>query len=384
MTANRNTIWALGLMLCAWAAGKSTLEASSIDSNNSISNAGFGASGKTGSDTLGNSTSTSGCNAGCDASCATNGTNSGRLGDEPMLKDCLPSFQELCEIGAGCSVKAEASALYMHRSAPGSREVLLNAAGGDAFDATYLQFPFEVGPRVSLTVLDCEGWGCELNYFGIDGWSASGDVPTGGTLIVDNVTANQVSLTDAHFDSIARFYSSEFNFRRPLFGDLSLLAGFRWLDMTDQYMATGTDTSANTVSETIVTHNHMFGSQIGVDGTLPQIADCWRIRGFVKVGTLLNFARQTTALSDPDPPGSNIASGTNTRAAYFGEAGLVAYYQITKHLSASGGYQVMFVGNVAQPVNQLAVTNLTTSSASVDTSSGLFYHGATAGLELTW
>ena len=44
----------------------------------------------------------------------------------------------------------------------------------------------------------------------------------------------------------------------------------------------------------------------------------------------------------------------------------------------------MFADGVAQPVNQIAVTNLVTTSASLDRSSGLFYHGATAGLEVTW
>ena len=44
----------------------------------------------------------------------------------------------------------------------------------------------------------------------------------------------------------------------------------------------------------------------------------------------------------------------------------------------------MFVNGVAQPVNQLSGTNLANSTATVDASAGLFYHGATAGLELTW
>ena len=55
--------------------------------------------------------------------------------------------------------------------------------------------------------------------------------------MVDSV--NQVSLTDAHFESIARLYSTEVNFRKPLFGNLSVLAGFRWLEMTDKYLADG-------------------------------------------------------------------------------------------------------------------------------------------------
>ena len=45
----------------------------------------------------------------------------------------------------------------------------------------------------SLTVLDCEGWGFESNFFFIDGWLATSDIPNGslpggtGNLVVDSV-----------------------------------------------------------------------------------------------------------------------------------------------------------------------------------------------------
>ncbi len=237
--------------------------------------------------------------------------------------------------------------------------------------------------------LDCEGWGFEFNYFGVDGWSASSDIPArslpnGGDLTVDSLT--HVTVSDAHFDSIAQLYSGEINFRRPLFGNISVLTGFRWLEMTDKYFAEGNTTTGYTVSESILTHNHLYGSQIGLDGTLAQQADRWRIRGFVKAGLFLNNADQATSLADADPtgPGSHAVNNNNVGAAFFGETGLVGYLQITKHLSASGGYEVMFVNNVAQPVNQLAGTNLANSTATVDASSGLFYQGASAGLEWTW
>ena len=138
------------------------------------------------------------------------------------------------------------------------------------------------------------------------------------------------------------------------------------------------------MSETILTHNHLYGFQIGADGTLAQEADRWRISGFVKGGIFLNNADQATSLSDPGGLGSLAVNNNNVGAAFFGETGIVGYFQITKHLSASGGYQVMFVNGVAQPVNQLAGTNLANSTATVDASSGLFYHGASAGLEVTW
>jgi hypothetical protein len=237
--------------------------------------------------------------------------------------------------------------------------------------------------------LDCEGWGFEVNYFGVDGWSAVQNIPNislpsgSANLAVDSV--EQLNLTTAHFESIARLYSTEVNFRKPLFGDISFLAGFRWVEATDRYFASGTSsTTLNTSSETILTHNHMYGFQLGADGILAKQANCWKITGFVKDGIFLNNADQGTTLSDPGGLGVQAANNTNNVAAFFGEAGLAGFVQLTKHLSASAGYQVIFINNVAQPVNQLAGMNLANSSAVVDTSAGLFYHGATVGMEVTW
>ncbi len=382
MTASRNTILAFGLMLLALTAGKSTLGAESPP---------VGCGGSSCEATCGASCN-SACNVAPDAGCDATGFSwSNCVENEPWFRAGEQRFQDLCETCGGCTWKADASVLLLHRSTPGTRTVLYDpTTGADLYDASRLEFPYAAGPRVSLTALDCEGWGFELNYFGVDGWSATTDIPNVSLpsgkayLVLDSVT--EVPVTSAHFESIARLYSTESNFRKPLFGNISFLAGFRWLELTDQYLARGVSAvTKNTLSETILTHNHLYGLQVGADGIVAQQADRWRINGFVKGGIFLNSADQATSLSDP-ADGISFAVNTNNQdsAAFFGETGIVGYLQITKHLSASGGYQVMFANNVAQPVNQLAGTNLVKGTATVDVSSGLFYQGATAGLEVTW
>ena len=401
MTAIRNTTWAFGLMLLALASGKAALGASASGCGGSSCDATCSPSGNASCDTPCNAPGESACraapDAGCGAACtagnphsAADGLRFAQLEDDPVLEECRQFFKDFCETCAGCSWKADASALFLHRSTPGSRTVLLDpTTGADLYDANRQEFPYAAGPRVSLTVLDCEGWGLELNYFGVDGWSTTSNVPRGGDLLVDNSPISPISplpLSSAQFASIARFYSTEVNFRRPLFGNFSALAGFRWLEMTDQYSASGVSTTGYAVSETILTHNHLYGFQIGADGTLYQEPDRWRITGFVKGGIFLNNAEQATSLSDPDPrgPGSSAVNTSLDAAAFFGETGIVGYFQITKHLSVRSGYEVMFVNNVAQPVNQIPNTNLASRTATVDTSAGLFYQGASAGLEVTW
>jgi hypothetical protein len=378
MTSCRNTLLVLGTLILALAGGPA-----------------LGAT-------------TNDCGPGCEATCDTNGcatcgnpdaacTQDGGCDgcrrwwrDEPFFQECRGYCNDFCDICRGCTFKADADVLIMQRSTPGSRTVLTDATtNADLFGGSNLFFPVAAGPRVSLMALDCEGWGFEVNYFGIDGWSAVNDVsatalPNGGNLAVDS--AEQVFLTTAHFESTARLYSTELNFRKPLICDISLLAGFRWADLTDRYFASGINQDNLTSSETITTRNHMFGFQMGADGILWKQADCWKITGFVKGGIFCNNAHQGTTLSDPGPNGlgDQAASNSNNVAAFFGEAGIKGYIQFTKHLSASGGYQVIFINNVAQPINQLGGTDLANSAGVVDTSAGLFYHGATVGLEVTW
>ncbi len=384
MTA-RKTILALGLMWIASAAGNSALAAPA---------AGGGPCGEA---TCGGSANCdAGCatcgNATCDATC--NGTDGFWLPcmqNDPVaceFRDCLKDFCDACR---DCTWKADVSFFNVHRSAPGTQSVLFNPAdGASLFDASRLLFGFASGPRVSVTALDCEGWGLEVNYFGIDGWSATHNIPAaslpgGGpaNILVDSVT--QLSLNDAQFQALSRLYSIEVNFRKPLCGNLSFLAGFRWLEMTDQYNVAGTSaTTANIMSESVLTHNHMYGFQVGADGTMAREEGRWRIGGFIKGGIFLDSADQATALNDPGGLGAFAVNNNHLGAAFFGETGVLGYFEITKHVAATGGYQVMFIDSVAQPANQLTQTNLANATANVDMTSGLFYHGAAMGLEVTW
>ena len=70
--------------------------------------------------------------------------------------------------------------------------------------------------------------------------------------------------------------------------------------------------------------------------------------------------------------------------AFIGEAGLNGYVQIDKHVSCSFGYQVMYLNNVAQPVNQIAQSDLIAAEHKSMSSSGVFYHGGNLGIELSW
>src|SRR5208337_3567084 len=121
MTTSRNTIWALGLILLVLATGQTVLGASTVGCEGASCDASCGTppNGNTG------------CNAGCDVGCDAGSkpvnraacANAWSPDDEPLFRIGRQCFQDLCETCDGCTWKADASVLVMHRSTPGTRAV---------------------------------------------------------------------------------------------------------------------------------------------------------------------------------------------------------------------------------------------------------------------
>jgi hypothetical protein len=331
-----------------------------------------------------------GCQANCDATCcADDQGNDGKWFEGLFTRICCQQeYRDLCERWAGCTLKVDASALFLHRANPSS-VVLLTAPfdGSTLLNASDLEFPYRVGSRLSLVTTDCAGLGLELNYFSIDGWSArsaGGESLPFGTLTVDEFV--HYPFDHSHFELSSMLYSSEINLRRQLFGGLDALCGFRWIDMLDRYSVQGFSIQSGNVpmGELIETRNHIFGGQIGLDGGLGPDDGKWRIGTFIKAGVGLNNANATTSLYDPGRLGELAAAATQCHGAFFGEAGLTGYFQISKHVAASIGYQVMYINNIAEPANQLAQTDLVAGTSQVNLDSGIFYHGANLGIDVNW
>ena len=168
---------------------------------------------------------------------------------------------------------ATADALFLHRSATRGPQLLSDPQSGNSLlDSSGLGFSYEAGPRLSLIRHGC-AWDFELNYFSIDGWQADADFPNSalpsgvGSLALDKVIPFPV--TAAAFEDKTRLYSTEFNLRRPVNDWLTVLAGFRWVELEDGYLAQGTGATLSTpFSETIRVHNHLFGFQVGTDAIL--------------------------------------------------------------------------------------------------------------------
>jgi hypothetical protein len=128
----------------------------------------------------------------------------------------------------------------------------------------------------------------------------------------------------------------------------------------------------------------LYGFQIGGSLVLWQPAKRLSIEGSGKAGLFDNFARHRFAVETP--PGTPVAGEFNNHTdatAFTGEVGLLAAFHITDHFSVHAGYQFLWISGVALASEQIAVSNFTTGSG-IRTSGSTYFHGANAGLTLTW
>jgi hypothetical protein len=300
--------------------------------------------------------------------------------------------------------------MILRRSPSKSQQLLYDSLNQTSLlNASDMEFPIIAGVRVGVIGHCMWGYDVEANFFGIQGWSATNDFPSASLpagfalLSVDQVFQGPagVPITDVHFTEHSNLYSGEINVRRPVSNWVTLLAGFRWMELDESYESRGVRTDASQFTHTIRAFNHMYGFQVGADISLFNRSNgpfqfgqtmvvggqtCgFRINGILKAGIFGNSANQNTAFSNPGSLGDFAAYAEGNHAAFMGEAGIVATYQFSKHFALRGGYQFLYIDSVALAAAQMSSTDLFVSqTATIDTSGSILCHGANAGLEFAW
>ena len=183
-------------------------------------------------------------------------------------------------------------------------------------------------------------------------------------------------------------YNAEFNVRWELCPRVTMLAGFRWVNLREDLQGTLPPERATPFWDTR-TRNNLFGLQLGQD---------WKwlnwgrlsIDGLVKAGIFDNNVGETTEVSIYRTVYGESAS-TN-HAAFLGEMGLQCKCQVTDRLLLKAGYEALWLQGVALAPGQIPqtlshvtpVTDVYVQALGIDSGSGVFYHGATAGLEISF
>ncbi len=294
--------------------------------------------------------------------------------------------------------------------------------GTQALNSNDFQQGFSAGPRIGLIYHGDSGFDLELSYFQVDGWSTTGAIGPDNPpdWLVMRAPGSFFQTQDftyqaMEWDYATELYNAEFNVRWNLSNRVTMLAGFRWLQLTENLQGTlapvdriqplwklNQNNNLFDVAQienlpgvpvtggfppfwNTSTTNNLYGLQIGADGKIFERGR-FSIGGLIKVGGYCNNAEESTGVSIFKVVRPSHAS-TN-HAAFVGEAGLQCKYQVIKGLALKVGYEALWLEGVALAPGQIQET-YTTSPATVtalgvNSDSGVFFHGPTAGLEYSF
>ena len=295
--------------------------------------------------------------------------------------------------------------------------------GAQAFNSNQFQQGFSAGPKIDLIYRSDSGYGVELSYFNIFNQSATN--ATGPDTPADWLVMKAPGIfwqtQDFPYQAMVwsdttNLYSAEANGRLALSSRVTVLAGFRWLQLNDTLQGTLSPAdrtaptwkqSCNASNCTLIdvaqapsggaagnyppfwttnTANNLYGFQIGVDGKIFELGR-FSVDGQIKIGLFDNNAEQSTGVSLEKVV--YPASATANRAAFVSEAGLQLKYRLMDGLALKAGYEALWLDGVALAPGQIQET-LTTQSRvpvhalGVNFGSSVLFQGFTAGLEYSF
>jgi hypothetical protein len=273
---------------------------------------------------------------------------------------------------------------------------LYNTPGAEVLNANDLHPGFSGGPRLGLIHHGGADGDLEVLYFQIDGWNAARSIgpdpndwlvmkaPGGFAQGQDNKGTQMMA-----WDYTSRLYNAEVNVRWNPWPRVTVLAGFRWLNLSEELQGNLPPQRTVPFWDT-QTKNNLYGFQIGAEGKLFERGR-FSIGCTGKAGLFDNHAEETTSVSI-----YRVLFGDSAQtdgAAFVGETGVQCKYQVTQRLSLRAGYEALWLQGMALAPAQIGETyihislilqDISVQALDVHCNSGVFYHGVTAGLEVSF
>ena len=179
----------------------------------------------------------------------------------------------------------------------------------------------------------------------------------------------------------SELYSVELNRRWWGWDVFSVKAGIRYINIDEEFEFLSVNNVAASGEFRVETDNHMFGPQLGIE--LSQPTGNWTFQSRFVGGVMLNINDESTLFRN----GSSVwvnNSFNDEDFAWTLDVGVMATYHFSDRLSARVGYEGWFVDGVVIAVEQQLTPIDLNMGLRSDARGDIFYHGATAGIELIW
>jgi hypothetical protein len=289
---------------------------------------------------------------------------------------------------------AQVDALFLFMGDTPSRTIYVDdTTGQPALNLNQADPEMSVAPRYAITWHRDACRAFEINYFQVGSFRSLTEVAAPPDSVLSSEGLGGVPFNDvlgAGFESTAGIKSWEFNLRRTSGGPITWIAGFRWVEWTQQLgIADVFDNGGAPGFDAygVETGNNLYGGQLGADLMLWNRGNRFRVNGVAKGGVYYNYQAYQRSFVFSEQAGlDGILSATKDTTSFVGEVGLTGEYRITNWLSWRAGYTLFWLGGIATPANQLALSDFTTDPPTTGISpySSVLLHGATTGLEARW
>ena len=233
-------------------------------------------------------------------------------------------------------------------------------------------------------------FGVEFRYFSTDDSSAvvatvppspPPDLSAGAVPFVGRIARYTSDGSPVAVSEYSELRSFELNFRRELSPFLTVLAGYRHLDLNEHILGSFAVVLPPVPPDafSVDGFNRMDGFQLGGEAVLWRPNEgAFRIEGGAKVGIFGDAA------SNDGNFDTNAATATSTHAVFMSEWSVAAVLQITPHLAARFGYEGLLLDGVALASQQVGVLNPFAHTGSVANTGTPIYQGLTANMEYAW
>lgn len=305
---------------------------------------------------------------------------------------------------------------YLNRTTNGALTTATVRNGDDSLGnnrITSMPFGYEPGIRVFAGRNVWDGLTfIEVGYFGLNNWNLSRGLTTESGLISSNIdmgfgvgAGSNVTTQTQDINYTSMLHNAELNIRSYFSPNVALIGGIRFTDLSEQLRINETGVVNLTTAGNIVrpfnyyatrytqVQNSILGPQLGTD-LFWEITDDIRIGGANRFLLGVNFS-QGTVHQSRDAYNSTVNTRVqNSRAQYDEEAVIAGLMdlqatvdvRLTKNIVIKGGYQFMWLYQVAvapnQGVNDIAVPN--GPQRQIENGNSAIFFGPFAGLEISW
>ena len=214
----------------------------------------------------------------------------------------------------------------------------------------------------------------EARYFSVDEVFADNTIVTPGNFIGVGFTGP--AGTTARSSYWTQLKSFELNYKYSVCDRLSILGGFRYLQLNDTLR---TVLNANVATGLYEYENELYGGQFGADLLLTDPCNALELRVVGKAGYYHNnYEGGIREFQGNNFIGSFLGTGECT--PFVGDLVFSASYWLTEHIAVRAGYQLLWVGDVALAGEEASRSLLNPSLLrSPEHDGDMFMHGGAGG-----